>query len=150
MKKSESESTKEEMIITKFIEIRSEKEGDVINLTEKVNAEIDSVDLKEGFVIVFVSGSTGVVSTIEYESGVINDFNKALEKIAPKNIAYEHHMRWHDDNGRSHVKASLMGPSIVVPFKSSKMLLGTWQQLVFIELDTRPRKRSLVVQIIGE
>jgi len=138
------------MIITKFLEIQSRKEGDVINLTDKVNTEIDLLGLKEGFVVIFVSGSTGAVSTIEYEHGVINDFNNALDKIAPKNITYEHHLKWHDDNGRSHVKATLIGPSIVVPFKNSKMLLGIWQQLVFIELDTQPRKRNIVVQIYGK
>lgn len=138
------------MIITKFIEIQSEKEGDVIDLTWEVNKEIQETEFNEGSVIVFVAGSTGAVTTIEYESGVISDLNGALERIAPKNIEYAHHRKWHDDNGRSHVKASILGPSITVPFREKKMLLGTWQQLVFIELDTRPRKRNLIIQINGE
>lgn len=95
-------------------------------------------------------GSTAALTTIEYEPGLAMDFPEMLERVAPAGIEYEHHKRWHDDNGRSHVKASLVGPSLSVPFIQGGLTLGTWQQIVLVELDTRPRKREVVVQIIGE
>jgi len=99
---------------------------------------------------VFVPGSTGALTTIEYEPGLIHDFPAALERIVPRNIRYEHERRWHDGNGHSHVRASILGPSLTVPFTNGKLALGTWQQIVFVELDVRPRTRELVVQIVGE
>jgi len=132
------------------INIQTNGEIDIVDITSDVQKVISKSKIKNGIVCVFVPGSTGTVTTIEYEPGLMEDLPKALEKIAPKNIYYKHHETWHDDNGHSHVRASLMGPSTTLPIKNGKMLHGTWQQLVFLELDTRPRNRSIIIQIIGE
>lgn len=132
------------------IDIESSGENDIIDITEDVQHVVSRSRLKEGICIVFVPGSTGTLSTMEYEHGLKQDVPKALDKIAPKNQEYQHHETWHDDNGRSHVKATLMGASLTVPFQNKKILHGTWQQLIFIELDTQPRRRSLIVQLVGE
>lgn len=137
-------------VITKFIELMDKGEEDIVDITEKVENAINETNLKDGIVLIFVPGSTGSITTIEYENGALNDFREALRRIAPKNIDYEHHKKWHDDNGRSHVKASMLKPDLVVPFKDKKLILGTWQQIVFVELDTRVRNRKIVLQIIGE
>ena len=104
----------------------------------------------DGVAFLFVPGSTGALTTIEYEPGLISDFPVALERLAPKDLPYEHEKRWHDGNGHSHVRASLLGPDLSVPFQKRKLLLGTWQQIVFVELDVRPRDRTIIVQVIGE
>jgi secondary thiamine-phosphate synthase enzyme len=106
--------------------------------------------LKNGIITVFVPGSTGALTTIEYEPGLLQDLPNALERLASKKLMYEHEKRWHDGNGHSHVRASIMGPSITVPFVDGRLTLGTWQQLVFVELDVRRRKRNLILQIVGE
>jgi len=99
---------------------------------------------------VFVVGSTGAVTTMEYEPGLQKDLPRALELLAPKHQRYDHHETWHDDNGHSHVRASIMGPSITLPVRNGKLIHGTWQQLVFMEFDTRPRDRKILIQIVGE
>ncbi len=137
-------------VITKQIKISSKSENDIIDITEQVANAISESGISNGTITVFVSGSTGAITTIEYEPGLVNDFPDLLSRIAPDDINYEHEQRWHDGNGRSHVKASLVGPSLTVPFKDGQLLLGTWQQIVFLELDTRARTRNLVLQIIGE
>jgi len=138
------------VVITKQIKISSKSENDIIDITEQVANAISESGISNGTITVFVSGSTGAITTIEYEPGLVNDFPDLLSRIAPDDINYEHEQRWHDGNGRSHVKASLVGPSLTVPFKDGQLLLGTWQQIVFLELDTRARTRNLVLQIIGE
>ncbi len=137
-------------VITKQIKISSKSENDIIDITEQVADAISESGISNGTITVFVSGSTGAITTIEYEPGLVNDFPEMLSRIAPDDINYEHEQRCHDGNGRSHVKASLVGPSLTVPFKDGQLLLGTWQQIVFLELDTRARTRNLVLQIIGE
>jgi len=137
-------------VITKQIKISSKSENDVIDITEQVADAISESGISNGTITVFVSGSTGAITTIECEPGLVKDFPEMLSRIAPDDINYEHEQRWHDGNGRSHVKASLVGPSLTVPFKDGQLLLGTWQQIVFLELDTRARTRNLVLQIIGE
>jgi len=137
-------------VITKQIKISSKSENDIIDITEQVANAISESGISNGTITVFVSGSTGAITTIEYEPGLVNDFPEMLSRIAPDDINYEHEQRWHDGNSRSHVKASLVGPSLTVPFKDGQLLLGTWQQIVFLELDTRARTRNLVLQIIGE
>jgi secondary thiamine-phosphate synthase enzyme len=97
-----------------------------------------------------VTGSTGSLTTLEYEPGLVHDLPTTLARIAPKNITYEHEKRWHDGNGHSHVKAAIIGPSISIPFINKQLMLGRWQQVIFIELDIRSRKRTLIIQIIGE
>src|SRR2546428_660645 len=103
-----------------------------------------------GLVTIFVVGSTAAVTTIEFEPGAVADLNRLFEEIAPRHDEYRHHLRWGDDNGSSHVRAALLGPSLTVPFADHKLLLGTWQQIMLLELDTRPRKPQIVVQVVGE
>ena len=137
-------------VSTKIIKIQSKGENDMVNLTEKISNLVVKSSIINGNVTIFVSGSTGSVTTIEFEPGLIQDFPEMLKRIAPKNLDYGHEKMWHDGNGHSHVKASLIGPSLTIPFVDKKLCLGTWQQVVFLELDTRSRNRSLVLQIMGE
>lgn len=122
----------------------------VIDITSQVHQLLVESDLKEGLATVFVPGSTATVTTIEYEPGLVADITKALDRIAPRDGHYEHDQRWHDGNGHSHVRASFLKPSVTIPFSNKALMLGTWQQLVFIELDVRPRNRTIVVQLMGE
>ena len=132
------------------INVKTEGEVDIIDVTGDIQKIISKSKIKSGIVCVFVKGSTATLTTIEYEPGLMKDFPRALQKIAPKGEHYDHHETWHDDNGHSHVRASLMGPSITVPIKDGQLIHGTWQQVVFVELDTRPRDRAIIVQIVGE
>lgn len=138
------------MVITKTIEISSGGETDIINITGKLSDVFNSTKLKDGVATVFVPGSTGGLTTIEYESGVVSDLKQAFERIAPRKAEYAHNAKWGDGNGFSHVRASMLGPSLSVPFSKGKLSLGTWQQVVFIDFDNRPRSRELLVQFIGE
>jgi secondary thiamine-phosphate synthase enzyme len=122
----------------------------IIDITNQVQELLTKSDLKEGLVTVFVPGSTATVTTIEYEPGLIADMEKALDRIAPKNGHYEHDQRWHDGNGHSHVRAAFLKPSVAIPFSNKTLMLGTWQQLVFIELDVRARNRTIVVHLMGD
>ena len=133
-------------------ELKFDTKGEVqlINITDDVARELKKSRVKNGIVNIHVPGATGAITTIEYEPGLIKDFPDALERLFPKGIVYEHHLRWHDGNGHSHVRASVIGPSLTVPFNKKKMLLGTWQQIVFCELDVRARSRVIYLQIIGE
>ena len=137
-------------IVTESISVKTRGEVDIIDLTEQVEEKVSNSGLKNGIVIVFVPGSTGALTTVEYEPGLLEDLPAAFERLAPRNISYEHEKRWHDGNGHSHVRASILGPSLTVPFNDSKLILGTWQQIIFIEFDVRSRVRDLVLQIIGE
>jgi secondary thiamine-phosphate synthase enzyme len=137
-------------VITRTIHVKSKGENDMINITEEVGKEIASSKLSNGIVVVFVVGSTAAVTTIEYESGLREDFPRMLSRIAPKEIEYAHQKMWHDGNGHSHVRASLIGPSLTIPFKDGALILGTWQQLVVVEMDIRSRQREIILQIIGK
>ena len=137
-------------IITKVITVSSNGEGDMIDMTRQTDESIKASGLQDGIVTIFVSGSTASITTIEYEVGLKKDFPKMLARIAPSEIEYEHDNTWHDGNGHSHVRASLVGPSLTVPFKNKSLMLGTWQQIVLLEMDTRPRERKIVLQIVGE
>ena len=137
-------------VITKIISVSSIGENDMIDITHQTDEAIKASGLQDGIVVVFVSGSTASITTIEYEVGLKKDFPKMLARIAPSEIEYEHDNAWHDGNGHSHVRASLIGPSLIVPFKNKSLMLGTWQQIVLLEMDTRPRKRKIVMQMIGE
>jgi secondary thiamine-phosphate synthase enzyme len=132
------------------VNIETNGDVDIVDITSDVQDVISKSKIKDGIVCVFVPGSTGSITSIEYEPGLMKDFPRTLEKIAPKGIHYDHHETWHDDNGHSHVRASLMGPSTTFPIKNGKLIHGTWQQLVFVELDTGPRNRNIIVQIVGE
>lgn len=131
-------------------QIESRGETDVLDITGLAESALNKSKLKDGIISVFVPGSTAAVTTIEFESGVIQDLRDAIERLAPKSLPYKHDMRWGDGNGYSHVRAALLKPGIAVPFQQGRLLLGTWQQLVLIDLDNRPRSRSLVFQIVGE
>ncbi|HEX54739.1 MAG: YjbQ family protein [Candidatus Altiarchaeales archaeon] len=138
------------MIRTEEIEIDMQADGDTADITSEVQRIIENSKISNGIAVIFMLGSTGAVSTMEYEPGLKRDIKAAFERIAPSDIHYEHHKTWHDDNGRSHIRATFIGPSVVVPFINKKLTLGTWQQIIAINLDTRPRRRRIVVQIIGE
>ena len=132
------------------INIGTRGEVDLVDITDDIQNLVKKSKIKNGIVCVFVPGSTGSITTIEYEPGLKKDLPRALQKIAPKGEHYDHHETWHDDNGHSHVRASLIGPSITIPIKDGDLIHGTWQQIVFVELDTSPRNRDISVQIVGE
>jgi secondary thiamine-phosphate synthase enzyme len=138
------------MVITRRIEVSTRGQGDTHDITERVAAELQASGVGGGIVTIFVVGSTAGLTTIEYEPGAVSDFNRLMEELAPREQEYRHHLRWGDDNGSSHVRAALLGPSLTVPFADRRLALGTWQQIVLVEFDTRPRTRELVVQIVGE
>ena len=138
------------VVVSKSIAIQTKGEGDILDLTRTVASILTETKLSSGIVTVFVPGATGALTTIEYEPGLLKDFPDMLERIAPRGLSYEHERRWHDGNGHSHVRASLIGPSITIPFVDGKLSLGTWQQIVFLELDVHRRSRNLMLQIIGE
>jgi secondary thiamine-phosphate synthase enzyme len=137
-------------VITKTIAISSNGENHMIDITRETGEAIKASKLQDGIVTIFVSGSTAAVTTIEYEPGLKKDFPKMLARIAPREIEYEHDNTWHDGNGHSHVGASLIGPSLTVPFKNKSLMLGTWQQIILLEMDIRPRERKIILQMIGE
>ena len=137
-------------IINEHITFDTKGHSDIIDITRQVQQKISNSGLNNGSVLIFVPGATGALTTIEYESGLVSDLQDALERIAPQGLEYAHNLKWGDGNGHSHVRASLMSPSLTVPFVDGKMTLGTWQQIIFIDLDNRSRSRKLVVQITGE
>ncbi|MEA1908465.1 MAG: secondary thiamine-phosphate synthase enzyme YjbQ [Euryarchaeota archaeon] len=137
-------------VITRHLNFQTKGDGDIIDITKEVSGALLKSKLADGVVTVFVPGATGAVTTIEYESGLVSDFKDMLERIAPRGIEYMHNLKWGDGNGHSHVRASLLSPSLSIPFASGTMMLGAWQQIIFIDLDNRPRDRELIVQIVGE
>jgi secondary thiamine-phosphate synthase enzyme len=137
-------------VITRTVTIKTERENDMIDITSQTEDILKASGLQDGIITVFVSGSTAAVTTIEYEPGLSVDFPRMLERVAPKGIQYEHDSKWHDGNGHSHVRAALVGPSLTVPFKDKSLMLGIWQQIVLLEMDTRPRERKIILQVIGE
>lgn len=132
------------------IYIKTSAETDIIDITPAVKKEVENSGVQNGAVIIFVPGSTGAVTTIEYESGVINDLKKAIERMAPQDLYYEHNERWGDGNGYSHVRAAMLGPSLAIPIKNGGLTLGTWQQIVLLDFDNHPRDREIIIQLIGE
>jgi len=138
------------MIATHRHAITTTGQGDARDITDTVAGTLSNSGLRAGIVTVFVVGSTAGITTIEFEPGAVHDLNAVFEELAPRDAEYRHHLRWGDDNGSSHVRAAMLGPSITIPFADGQLLLGTWQQIALFEFDTRPRKRELVVQIIGE
>jgi len=135
---------------TKKIQIKSKLENDIIDITDKVSQVVRESQIESGAVIVFVVGSTAAITTIEYEPGLKKDFPEMLSRLAPREIEYAHDNTWHDGNGHSHIRASLIGPSLAIPILEGWLTLGTWQQIVLIEMDTRPRERTIILQVIGE
>lgn len=137
-------------IVNDSLSIETRGEGDMIDLTNRLALLLQKYKMKTGQMLVFVAGSTASITTIEYEPGLKKDFTLLMERLIPRNARYFHEETWNDGNGHSHVRASLLGPSITIPFGGGKLLLGTWQQVVLIDYDNRPRSRELVVQFIGE
>ena len=125
-------------------------QGDAHDITKLVTRAVTGSGAAAGLVTVFVVGSTAAITTIEYEPGAVADLNAVFDELAPRDADYAHHRRWGDDNGSSHVRAALLGPSITVPVVDGAMTLGTWQQIMLLEFDTRPRQRECVVQIVGD
>lgn len=132
------------------INIKTNGEVDIIDITSKIQDIIKKSKIKNGIACVFVPGSTGSITTIEYEPGLMKDLPRSLQKLAPKGEHYDHHETWHDDNGHSHIRSSIIGPGLTIPFIDGRLIHGTWQQIVFVELDTSPRNRNIVVQIVGD
>jgi len=137
---------------TQFFEIdlQTTHETDILDITSYAEEKVLKSGIRNGSMTVFISGATAAVTTTEYESGVVNDLRRAIDRIAPRNTAYEHDQKWGDGNGYAHVRASLLGPSLVVPIYDGKPLLGTWQQIVVLDFDNRPRRRKVVIQTMGE
>ena len=139
------------MVKTKRIKFKTKGNCDVVNITGEVSQAIAQSDIADGIATVFNVGSTAGVTTTEYEPGLVNyDIAAAFEKIAPEKARYEHEETWHDDNGHSHVRASLLGASLSVPIVDGQMTLGTWQQIILVDFDTRPRTRTVICQIVGQ
>lgn len=137
-------------ILKQEINLKTGYEGELTDITDNCRRVVEESKFNDGMLFLFVPGSTAALTTIEYEEGLIKDFPTTLARLVPENLSYEHEKKWHDGNGRSHVKASLLKPDLAVPFSEQELTLGTWQQIVFVELDTRPRNRTVVAQLIGE
>ena len=137
-------------IFTEYITLSTKGHTHIIDITGEVALLIDKHNLKNGQITIFNPGSTGAVTTVEYEPGLLKDLPEAYNKIAPEGKSYHHDLTWGDGNGSAHVRAALQGPSFTVPIVNGSMTLGTWQQIVFLDFDNRPRNRKIVVQIIGE
>ena len=137
-------------IVTDAIDISTQGHTDIIDITQAVQQLVVQHKLQEGQVTIFISGSTAGVTTIEFEPGLLKDLPEAFEKFAPTGIRYHHDDTWGDGNGYAHVRAAILGPSLTIPFKNGRLLLGTWQQIVVVDFDNRPRRRSVVVQMLGE
>jgi secondary thiamine-phosphate synthase enzyme len=138
------------MIITKKISLQSRGNCDIIDITPEVQKHLAETDIKEGTVTLFITGSTAGITTIEFEPGLLADFKAMWQRIIPQDITYQHDQAWHDGNGHSHCRASLLGASLVVPFANKSLALGTWQQVVVVDFDNKARSRQIVMQVMGE
>lgn len=138
------------MVVTQTIAFETEGHADVINVTDEVARTVQNAEIRNGIVCVFSPSATSAITTIEYESGCVADLKRTFEELVPENREYKHNLRWGDGNGHSHVRAALLGAGFTVPVVDGRLTLGTWQQIVFVDFDNRPRSRELVVQIVGE
>ncbi|MCK5345403.1 MAG: secondary thiamine-phosphate synthase enzyme YjbQ [Candidatus Heimdallarchaeota archaeon] len=137
-------------VITRYINLKTRGNCDIHDITDLVEGVLIDESINSGIVTIFCSSSTSSVTTIEYETGCLQDISRLLEEIVPRDKEYSHNARWGDGNGHSHVRAALLGPSLTVPFIMSKLTLGTWQQIIHLDFDNKPRNRSVLLQIIGE
>ncbi len=137
------------MTFSETISLSTRGFTDIIDMTPKISSIVEQSGIEDGIVTVFCPGSTGAVTAIEYESGVLRDLQKAIESLVPSNIPYDHDRRWGDGNGFSHVRAALIKPSLTIPLIQGRLTLGTWQQIVFIDFDNRARNRNLIVQVLS-
>ena len=138
------------MVVTKNISLQSQGNCDIIDITPEVRQQLAETKLKDGTVTLFISGSTAGLTTIEFEPGLIADFKEMWQRNVPQELTYEHNRAWGDGNGHSHVRASLLGASLAVPFSNGKLALGTWQQIVVVDFDNRARSRQILLQVMGE
>jgi len=139
------------MVKTKKIKVKTKGNCDIVNITEQVSNTVAQSDITDGTVTLFNVGSTAGITTTEYEPGLVNyDIAAAFERIAPRNAVYEHEKTWHDNNGHAHVRAALLGPSLSVPVVDGQITLGTWQQIILVDFDTRARTRTVICQIVGD
>ena len=138
------------MVQTDSIQLQTQGNGDVLDITDAAAATVADSDLHSGTVTIFCPSATSALTTLEFESGCVQDLRRLFDEIADPNRHYAHNARWGDGNGHSHVRAALLGPSLTVPFVNGRLTLGTWQQIIFVDFDNRPRRRELVVQIMGE
>jgi len=132
------------------ISLKTAAKDEIVDITSKVSEIVYGSKVKNGLVCVFVVGSTAAVTTVEHEPGLVSDMHDAMDRLYPRDVDYEHHQRWGDGNGHSHIRASFVGPSLTVPIVDGDLKLGTWQQIVFMEFDNKPRSRELSVQVLGE
>lgn len=138
------------MVVNSRIHLETRGNGHVLDITDKVHLAIQQSGIKNGTVTLFTPSSTSALTTTEYESGVVHDLQEMFDRIAPESMDYRHNLRWGDGNGHAHARHALFGPSLVVPVVESRMTLGTWQQIIFVDFDNRARSRSIVVQVMGE
>ena len=138
------------MVQTTYIECDTMGNADMLDLTDQVGSAIVEAGMQNGIVTIFTPSSTSGLTTIEFESGALDDLRRALDTIAPVDAEYRHNLRWRDGNGHSHLRAALIGPSLSIPIISGRLILGTWQQILFIDFDNRPRHRKLIVQMVGD
>lgn len=137
-------------VISRTIERSTRGDADCLDLTDEIRTELGGMGLPAGVLHLFVVGSTAALTTIEFEPGCVHDLGEMFERIAPQGAAYRHHERWGDHNGHSHMRASLLGPHLAIPFVDGSLTLGTWQQVILVDFDDRPRQRTVVLQAIGE
>jgi secondary thiamine-phosphate synthase enzyme len=137
-------------VYTGNIRFSTKGEIEVRDITQDISKIVKQSGLNNGIVCAFVPGATGAITTIEYEDGLVYDIKSAFKRLFPKDMEYKHELRWHDGNGHSHIRASFLGPSITVPFSENRLILGTWQQIIFIEFDNKSHDRNIIVQVVGE
>ena len=138
------------MVATSRFRVNTSGQGDAHDITDSVRRAIVEGGVRSGIATVFVVGSTASITTIEFEPGAVADLNRLFDRLAPRGADYQHHLRWGDDNGSSHVRAALLGPSVTVPVTDGTPALGTWQQIMLLEFDTRAREREVIIQMVGE
>ena len=137
-------------VVTKDITLQSKGNCDIIDITSQVAKKVEESGVNSGIVTLFITGSTAGITTIEYEPNLVSDFKKMWDRVIPQNIPYEHNKTWGDGNGHSHVRASTLGASLIIPFVNKSLTLGTWQQIVFVDFDNRPRSRKIIIQLLGD
>lgn len=138
------------MIKLYYIEIETRGRNEMVDITDNVRGIVQRSEIADGHALIFVPGATGALSTIEYEPGLIKDLPELMEHIIPEKQYYHHNETWHDGNGHSHLRATLIGPSLTVPFENQRLILGTWQQIIFLEFDNKPHHRKIAVQLMGD
>jgi secondary thiamine-phosphate synthase enzyme len=138
------------VVVSKRIQLNTQGDGQILDITGEVRRHVQSSAIENGIVTLFTPSSTSALTTIEYEPGAVSDLQQLFDRIVPPDIDYRHNLRWGDGNGHSHVRHALMGPSLNIPFVDGQLMLGTWQQIIFLDFDVRPRSRSVIVQILGE